>query len=285
MSHVAFPTFHSCPVRSLVLVVFHVWIFTGPKTEEQFANYCFWLLVLLVSEDSSLWVWLFGDVVAAENNTILPIMILYDGYGVLRKCVQRVFGKRRKEMEQAKVFHHETTPQAEEKRWWICESYHWVPASLSGHQTLPLHLDALHVSDFPGDFIEFAFWHSVTLLVGAEGGVNNEASQNFSKTASLPQRHNASLWRLNVADCVCWRIWKEEGGEAGRMWRLKSATVVEKKKDCLYSLYSVNKEEHTHVSDVMSVRDLWWGDRRQEVASGRDLHVKLTVCVRELQRT
>lgn len=80
-SHVAFPTFHSCPVRSLVLVVFHVSIFTGPKTKEQFANYCFWLLFLLVSEDSSLWVWLFGDVVAAENNTILSIMILYDGYG------------------------------------------------------------------------------------------------------------------------------------------------------------------------------------------------------------
>ena len=48
-------------------------------------------------------------------------------------------------------------------------------------------------------------------------GENNEASQNFLKTALPPKRHNASLWRLNVADCVCWRIWKEEGGEAGRM--------------------------------------------------------------------
>lgn len=60
---------------------------------------------------------------------------------------------------------------------------------------------------------------------GGEGfvcGENKEASQNFSETALPPNRHNASLWRLNVADCVCWRIWKEEGGEAGRMWCLKS---------------------------------------------------------------
>lgn len=58
------------------------------------------------------------------------------------------------------------------------------------------------------------------------GGVVVEKTRRphrtFSKTASPPKKHNASLWRLNVADCVCWRIWKEEGGEAGRMWCLKS---------------------------------------------------------------
>lgn len=32
---------------------------------------------------------------------------------------------------------------------------------------------------------------------------NNQASENFWKTASQPKRHNASLWRLNVHDCVC----------------------------------------------------------------------------------
>lgn len=47
---------------------------------------------------------------------------------------------------------------------------------------------------------------------------NKEASVNISKTASPPKKHNASLWRLNVADCVCWRIWKEGGGGVGG-WR------------------------------------------------------------------
>lgn len=45
-------------------------------------------------------------------------------------------------------------------------------------------------------------------------GGNKEASQNFLKMVSPPEEHNASLWRLNVDDCVSWRVWKEEGGEA-----------------------------------------------------------------------
>lgn len=43
---------------------------------------------------------------------------------------------------------------------------------------------------------------------------DKEASQNILKTASPPEKHNASLWRLNVLDCVSRRVWKEEGGEA-----------------------------------------------------------------------
>lgn len=50
---------------------------------------------------------------------------------------------------------------------------------------------------------------------GRVRGGNKEASQNFLKTAvSPPEKHNASLWRLNVDDCVSRRVWKEEGGRA-----------------------------------------------------------------------
>lgn len=102
----------------------------------------------------------------------------------------------------------------------------WEPVALCCQTP---HLKTHQVSDFPSHFIEFTLWHfeprnSLEKAAGWGGwcGENNEASQNFSKTASPPKRHNASLWRLNVADCVCGRIWKEEGGEAGRMWCLKS---------------------------------------------------------------
>lgn len=64
---------------------------------------------------------------------------------------------------------------------------------------------------------------------------NKEASVNILRTASPPKKHNASLWRLNVADCVCWRIWKEGvvgvGVGGGCMWCLKSTWLWPKKKE------------------------------------------------------
>lgn len=79
-SRVAFPAFHSCPVRSLVLWFSMFESLLDPKNRGAVFKllYCFWLLVLLVSEDSSLWVWLFWCYVAAEYNAILSIMILYE---------------------------------------------------------------------------------------------------------------------------------------------------------------------------------------------------------------
>lgn len=41
---------------------------------------------------------------------------------------------------------------------------------------------------------------------------NNQASENFWKTASQPKRHNASLWRLNVHESG-----RQREGEAGHM--------------------------------------------------------------------
>lgn len=97
-------------------------------------------------------------------------------------------------------------------------------------------------------------------------GENNEASQNFSKTASPPNRHNASLWGLNVADCVCWRIWKEEGGEACDVW---SWPDCDKKKKLQKNWFVVWIEQDVQdVSDVTSEADLCFWDGRQEVAPG-----------------
>lgn len=49
---------------------------------------------------------------------------------------------------------------------------------------------------------------------------------NISKTASPPKKHNASLWRLNVADCVCWRIWKEGAAVVTGVWEVGGGGVV-----------------------------------------------------------
>lgn len=87
-------------------------------------------------------------------------------------------------------------------------------------ERLQLSMFKTQVPQFPHDFAKFTLWlfepgngGGKKKRQGARKGVegegvgwfeeNNQASENFWKTASQPKRHNASLWRLNVHDCVC----------------------------------------------------------------------------------
>ena len=93
--------------------------------------------------------------------------------------------------------------------------------------------------DFSSHFIEFT--HDILNLdtVGRGWGAgmerNNEASQNFSKTASPPKRHNASLWRLNVLDCLLENL--EGRGRGGRTHVMFEVNLIVVK--LIFFLYTV----------------------------------------------
>lgn len=117
---------------------------------------------------------------------------------------------------------------------------------------------------------------------GSWCGENNEASQNFSKTASPPNRHNASLWGLNVADCVCWRIWKEEGGEACDVWSRPDWDKKKKIDLCsgwcrTYKMLVMWRQSEIYVSGM--------GDRKWRLVAERWPSVTVCVCVWALTHT
>ena len=69
------------------------------------------------------------------------------------------------------------------------------------HQTLALHLETVQVLEFPSNFIQF------TLTCCDTGGGGLGGLTKLFENSVATKRHNASLWRLNVRDCV---------GESGR---------------------------------------------------------------------
>lgn len=170
--------------------------------------------------------------------------------------------------------------------------------SISAHTAGTLRSQTLHVKDSASVALsQKLYWIHYVTLGRVEGGrsvvaaalsmvctkKNKEASVNISKTASPPKKHNASLWRLNVADCVCRRIWKErvvEGmvveGVGECMWCLKSTWLWPKKKK--------RREDYccgwSRRDDVTSLRDLYcWDGTQEDAFVGAEKCVLLRVCV------